>query len=563
MGRRKGKGLRTEALGWAAARSLSFIRRRLRAASVGAVLGALTACAVVFAPSFVGMAGLVFEPSHTQEPSAGAVVSERVRSLAEQAASVAGRPSLRHALAASSPSSRPAPLVEAFAPPRPIASRFGDVVILTIGPGGPGWAASAAEAALIELRREDQAERAQTLTRLRAARQELERAYALAPIGGRPGWDEPVRAAALRLLAPLSHDRALWEAAFASEHAQETQAMSAASSGSAAEKTDAHARYLAALSLAADAAARPPVTARVVNHTTRLTHAGSPLGAAALGAAIGFVAGLLLSGLGLAGRILRPEQASGAARAPLAALAPAVPQGQLQGLPPGLRTPAGLVVLKPQSLFATALRHALGVLNRLDGGGRPGRGRVVALTAGRHRAGSSAVCGALGRIASLSGIKTIAIDADVRRPGLATALGLTTVAGADLSRWEEAVQRDPESDLDVLALPARSSGSAAFPDVAFPSILESLRARYDLILVDCPPPGLRADAAIVAQSADCLTWVATWGLSDVGEASLITRALRLFRPEGLDAVLVNRADPADVGAWLSQTRRDGGVRASS
>lgn len=219
----------------------------------------------------------------------------------------------------------------------------------------------------------------------------------------------------------------------------------------------------------------------------------------ALGAALGGVAaaGLVIS-RELWRRLYRsPAEIEAATGLPVLAELP-----RMRGRPEKIL--AGLVAC-PQTPFAERVRDLRSALD-LRSGGR--EHKVVMLTSAMPAEGKSTVALALARIASLAGKKVIIVDADLRRPSLAVIA--RPAPGADLAAillsgvdWRQAVVRAEAAGFDLLPTAtanAKVADALALP--AFARMIASLRAEYDLVLVDTPPVLAISDARIIAAHAD-------------------------------------------------------------
>lgn len=219
----------------------------------------------------------------------------------------------------------------------------------------------------------------------------------------------------------------------------------------------------------------------------------------ALGAVLGGVAaaGLVIS-RELWRRLYRsPAEIEAATGLPVLAELP-----RMRGRPEKIL--AGLVAC-PQTPFAERVRDLRSALD-LRSGGR--EHKVVMLTSAMPAEGKSTVALALARIASLAGKKVIIVDADLRRPSLAVIA--RPAPGADLAAillsgvdWRQAVVRAEAAGFDLLPTAtanAKVADALALP--AFARLIASLRAEYDLVLVDTPPVLAISDARIIAAHAD-------------------------------------------------------------
>jgi succinoglycan biosynthesis transport protein ExoP len=126
---------------------------------------------------------------------------------------------------------------------------------------------------------------------------------------------------------------------------------------------------------------------------------------------------------------------------------------------------------------------------------------------------------------SQAGVKTILVEADLRRPKLQTYLrilkkeyGLSEILGSKFkvtaSKVISSVQRDEKTGLDILfsgkvpANPSELLSSSRFDD-----LLRILRKRYEYVIIDCPPLLLVTDAALVSAKSDGTVLVVHAGMT--------------------------------------------------
>lgn len=115
--------------------------------------------------------------------------------------------------------------------------------------------------------------------------------------------------------------------------------------------------------------------------------------------------------------------------------------------------------------------------------------------------------------------RVLLLDADLRRPSVASLFGIPEGPGLSevlmgVSDLEPALVRLPDQHLTVLpagapaAQPAEMLGSTAMRRV-----LDTLRTRFDRIIVDMPPVGPVADVHVVSPMADGLLMVVRAGMT--------------------------------------------------
>lgn len=115
-----------------------------------------------------------------------------------------------------------------------------------------------------------------------------------------------------------------------------------------------------------------------------------------------------------------------------------------------------------------------------------------------------------------SGRSVLLVDADMRNPGVADLLGLENSVGVitvliGRTSLEQAIQ-EHDSGVHFLATGPRPPNPAEVLDTqAMRDLLESLRARYDVVIIDAPPLLPVADTAILMTEVDGALLLARYG----------------------------------------------------
>jgi len=191
----------------------------------------------------------------------------------------------------------------------------------------------------------------------------------------------------------------------------------------------------------------------------------------------------------------------------------AVPQ--LQSTIDGKSTslsPEKYVVEKPLSAFAEAFRNlrASILLSKVD---TPVK--VVAITSALPGEGKTTTSFCLGRSMAMSGSKVLVIDCDLRRRGINRLLGadpevglVEVLQGADLER---ALVLDAASGAWFLPLAhSQHNPKDLFGSAAMDHLIDRLRARFDVILMDTSPLLPVADGRMLASKADAVVYLTRW-----------------------------------------------------
>ena len=175
--------------------------------------------------------------------------------------------------------------------------------------------------------------------------------------------------------------------------------------------------------------------------------------------------------------------------------------------------PTDHVVKSPFSAYSEAFRNlrASILYARL---GEPVK--VVAVTSSLPGEGKTTTSICLGRTAALQGSKVILVDCDLRRQAVNRFLkedqtsGLLEVLNGEV-KLEQAITVDAESGAHLLPV-ARSAFTPrdVFGTPAMDHLLEELRRRYDLVILDTAPVLPVADTRILAPKADVVVFLARW-----------------------------------------------------
>jgi polysaccharide biosynthesis transport protein len=130
--------------------------------------------------------------------------------------------------------------------------------------------------------------------------------------------------------------------------------------------------------------------------------------------------------------------------------------------------------------------------------------RLIAITSPNQGDGKTTVTANLAVSLASSGKSVLIIDCDMRRPSIHAQYGLGIENGlADVLErkieWENAIQAGPLSGLSVMTAGHISSRPAELlSSKLFREILEALKNKYDLVILDCPPIIPVSDPAIIA-----------------------------------------------------------------
>ena len=203
-------------------------------------------------------------------------------------------------------------------------------------------------------------------------------------------------------------------------------------------------------------------------------------------------------------RTARRPRRSRRARASCSPASPAATRPAAKPETAGELNKRRITLLQPESFVAEQFRT---LRARLDSLAATRPMRTLAVTSALPGDGKTLAAIGLAVVNSMQpGRRVVLVDCDLRKPAVATSLGLRVDAGlaevlADGAKLEEAVLRVEGSELDVLpvrALPQNPSELLASEGMR--KLLETLSGRYDRVILDLPPTLGLPDAKTVSRA---------------------------------------------------------------
>lgn len=168
---------------------------------------------------------------------------------------------------------------------------------------------------------------------------------------------------------------------------------------------------------------------------------------------------------------------------------------------------------KPNSALTEAVRTLRTGLFLSDIDSPP---RVVMVTSSVPGEGKSTTALLLAHLSAQMNKSAIVVDCDIRRPTLQKALNLEGKSGLmsildGSTPLDAAISVDEQSGIHVLPTVAPIPQAAdVLSSARFRQLIESLRNRYDLVILDTPPILLVSDAGAVGKLADTAIYAVRW-----------------------------------------------------
>jgi exopolysaccharide transport family protein len=203
---------------------------------------------------------------------------------------------------------------------------------------------------------------------------------------------------------------------------------------------------------------------------------------------------------------------------------------EIQGMAKGKNTRAAdRIIDKPMSSYAESIRGLNLSLTLANIDRKP---KVVVVTSAVPNEGKTTISVSLGRIAAQSGLKVLIIDGDLRRPAVASTMGLESRSGGLVEALlgthplDQCLVKDPMSDAVILPCGTKPKNpSDMLGSQAFRALLENFTSVFDLVVIDSAPVLPVNDTKILSQLADSVLFVVRWEKTPREGAANAVRAL--------------------------------------
>lgn len=224
---------------------------------------------------------------------------------------------------------------------------------------------------------------------------------------------------------------------------------------------------------------------------------------------------------------------------------------------------SGLFVLdEPNSASAEAMRL---LRTNLEFASAPDRLTSLAITSPGPEEGKSTLTANLGVVMANAGLKTVIIDADLRRPtqhkifGVNNTRGISTLLATQNPDWRQGAMALSIQNLVLIPsgpLPPNPSDLLSLD--RFNHILADLNEWADVVLIDCTPMLSASDALVVATKSKGVLLVCRAGQTRNDAVRRATAALSNAHVR-LTGLVLNRTQPDDIdhyGQYASSSAPD-------
>ena len=172
------------------------------------------------------------------------------------------------------------------------------------------------------------------------------------------------------------------------------------------------------------------------------------------------------------------------------------------------------------------------------------RAKVYSFTSTVGSEGKTFISTNIGALLAMAGKKVVILDMDLRKPKVhlafdqeASMRGMSTLL-IGKHKVDECIINSDIENLDYIgAGPVPPNPSELILRSNFDELLEQLRGRYDIILLDTPPIGIVTDGLLVMQKADLPVYIFRAGYSKISFIGNINRLIATGRYPNLTVIL--------------------------
>lgn len=220
---------------------------------------------------------------------------------------------------------------------------------------------------------------------------------------------------------------------------------------------------------------------------------------------------------------------------------------------------------KPLSAYAEAIRS---IYMALKLGGAERQTKVVLVTSSLPQDGKTTLAVSLATFAARSHKKVLLLDLDLRHPSVHRELGWQVSGGlveymANERSLDDIVHHDLETGLHFLPIKGQTTNPTDLLDSQkMRALVDTLRDRYDYVIMDSAPLASVTDTRLAALLADKVIFVVRWGETMPSAAEDSIKTLRDIDIEPAGAVITQidmkkhaQYGYSDVGEYYSKSQK--------
>ena len=164
----------------------------------------------------------------------------------------------------------------------------------------------------------------------------------------------------------------------------------------------------------------------------------------------------------------------------------------------------------PKSPVSEALRS---IRTNMEFTSKGKNNKIISITSTISGEGKTFVAINLGGIIAMSGLKVVILDLDLRKPKISKAFGVDNQKGISTILIGRSLLEDSINDTQIPGYSFISSGpvppnpSELIMSKEFDNMLEELKLKFDVIIIDTPPVGIVTDAILAMKKSDLTIYV--------------------------------------------------------
>jgi succinoglycan biosynthesis transport protein ExoP len=226
---------------------------------------------------------------------------------------------------------------------------------------------------------------------------------------------------------------------------------------------------------------------------------------------------------------------------------------------------ADSLILSPLSVFSESIRRVrIGIEQAVRrrqalSPGAEAEGMVVVVSSAAPNEGKTTVALALTRAYALSGMSTLLIDCDLRKPSVHKQLGIQAseglleyLAGASgASELKSILTVDTGSGAQIVVGSRRSDVATdqLIAGKTFARLIAAARKNFDVVVLDTPPVGPVIDALYLAGMADAIAFVVKFSSTPQQEVKAAIAALDNAKRDGVPILTVLNQQTINPAAY--------------